>query len=197
MKQQEKNKLSKEKILQAAIYEFGKNGYAGASLNTFLSNNGLSKGLVYHYFKNKDQIYLECASACFNLLTQELSSVEYKGSAQNILKSYFNARSSFFKENPMLESIFFDAILSPPAGLTHQLKQIRSDFDAFNCRLFEKTLSGLYLRSGVSEETALYYFNLMQNALHFQLRTEKADYEQHAYKIMELLLYGIAEGEKQ
>lgn len=197
MVQEEKSQQSKEKILRAAIDEFGKKGYAGASLNTLLSSNGISKGVVYHHFKNKDQLYLECVSACFKWLMAFLSEIECKGTAAEILHDYFETRGIFFRNHPILERVFYDAILQPPPNLVQEITKIRADFDAFNRNLFTAILGGLNLRDGVSEEEGLYYFNLMQNALHLQFRSETGSYEERAFKAMEILLYGIAGGEKQ
>ena len=46
--------ITYEKILDAAITEFGTKSYETASLNTVCSENNISKGLLYHHFKSKD-----------------------------------------------------------------------------------------------------------------------------------------------
>lgn len=51
MKQKEKNKISRDKILNAAIIEFGTKDYGKASLNNICNDNNISKGLIYHYYK--------------------------------------------------------------------------------------------------------------------------------------------------
>lgn len=197
MLQEEKSRQSKEKILRAAIEEFGEKGYSDASLNTLLSNNGLSKGMVYHYFTNKDELYLGCAAECFERLMEALSQVEYSGNAMKTLHDYFEVRTRFFQEHPMLERLFFDAFLQPPAHLEKELAPLCTKFDMFNHSLFQSILNGLKLREGVSAEEGLYYFKLIQNALHLQFRFESGSYEERAYKTVEILLYGIAGGEPQ
>ena len=59
MKKEEKTELTKSKIFAAAIQEFGTNGYATGSVNN-ICKTGINKGLVYHNFKDKDELYLEC-----------------------------------------------------------------------------------------------------------------------------------------
>jgi len=51
---------AKEKILQAAIEEFSKEGYKAASTNSIAKNSGVSKGLIFHYFGSKEKLYNEC-----------------------------------------------------------------------------------------------------------------------------------------
>jgi len=50
----------KEDILHAAIAEFGRVGYGAASTNEIVKHAKVSKGLLFHYFKNKEQLYTAC-----------------------------------------------------------------------------------------------------------------------------------------
>ena len=65
MNQEQKTALAKQRILEAAMKEFAERGYDGASLNTVCAENGISKGIIYHHFKDKDDLYLLCAAECF------------------------------------------------------------------------------------------------------------------------------------
>lgn len=63
MQQKEKNELSREKILSAAIAEFGKKGYDGGSVNDMCAENKISKGLIYHYFGSKEALFCRVLGA--------------------------------------------------------------------------------------------------------------------------------------
>lgn len=47
-----------ERILNAALQEFAQNGYDKASTNKIVQKAGISKGLLFHYFKNKKELFL-------------------------------------------------------------------------------------------------------------------------------------------
>lgn len=145
MKQEEKNQQSRERILRAAVAEFGTKGYDGASLNVLLSENGISKGLLYHYFQNKDQLYLSCVETCFDELTEVLSTLPIVGDAKRGIQAYFEVRARFFHEHPGLERIFFDALLQPPAHLEAELREAMAGFDRVNRSLFKDTLGSVRL----------------------------------------------------
>ena len=51
----------KERIINAAIEEFAANGFKKASTNNIVRKAGISKGLLFHYFENKEILhnYLE------------------------------------------------------------------------------------------------------------------------------------------
>ena len=76
MKQQEKTKLTKEKIIHAALKEFGTKSDEMASLNTVCSEHNISKGLIYHNFKNKDELYLECIKICYTQMIESINKIQ-------------------------------------------------------------------------------------------------------------------------
>jgi len=47
-------------ILHAAIAEFGRVGYSAASTNEIVKKAGVSKGLLFHHFTNKETLYTAC-----------------------------------------------------------------------------------------------------------------------------------------
>jgi TetR/AcrR family transcriptional regulator len=47
-----------QRILNAALNEFAQKGYDHASTNAMVKAAGISKGLLFHYFKNKKELYL-------------------------------------------------------------------------------------------------------------------------------------------
>lgn len=204
MKQEEKTRLTKEKIIAAAIEEFGSKGYLGASLNNICAA-GIPKGLLYHNFENKDAIYLACVGQCFLSFTKSLEAADINGD----LYSYMAARLSFIQNSPMEAHIFFETILEPPAHLQGDIQELRAEFDSFNLKLYSQMLSRLPLRKDVSGEDAIEYFVMMQNMFncYFSSSSFRAmpfsdkinAHEASMPKLLDFMLYGIAErktGEK-
>lgn len=72
MEQKTRSALTRQRILDAAMAEFSSKGYEGASLNAACAENGFSKGVVYHHFKDKNELYLLCVQRCFNAVTERL-----------------------------------------------------------------------------------------------------------------------------
>ena len=92
MKRDEKNQQTRRRILDRALSEFSEKGYGGSSVNTICAVQGISKGIVYHYFENKDQLYLSCVEECFQRLTAHLSAAlqaEEPGPVEEQLGRYF------------------------------------------------------------------------------------------------------------
>jgi AcrR family transcriptional regulator len=46
------------RVLEAALDEFAERDFESASLNRIIQNAGISKGSMYHYFQNKEDLYM-------------------------------------------------------------------------------------------------------------------------------------------
>ena len=88
MKQEEKTRLTRKKITDAAITEFGTKGYEKANINSICAS-GIAKGLIYHNFADKEDLYIECLKLCFEEITKALACPENisDSSVYNIKKS--------------------------------------------------------------------------------------------------------------
>ncbi|MEH7886299.1 TetR/AcrR family transcriptional regulator [Bacillus sp. JJ1609] len=65
------NNEKQERILNAALKEFAQKGYDNASTNEIVKSAGISKGLLFHYFNNKKELYLFLYNHFVKVLTQE------------------------------------------------------------------------------------------------------------------------------
>ena len=50
----------KTRILDVSKQEFASHGYEGASYNKIIQKIGISKGSMYYYFENKEDLFLTC-----------------------------------------------------------------------------------------------------------------------------------------
>ena len=50
----------KTRILDVSKEEFGAHGYEGASYNKIIQKIGISKGSMYYYFENKEDLFITC-----------------------------------------------------------------------------------------------------------------------------------------
>lgn len=195
MKQAERNLNSRQKILHSATQEFARFGYAGASINHICSNGGISKGVLYYYYKDKDELYLSCVKACFDGLLGRIQSLD--GQADTILESYFHARLCYFLENPAHHRIFCDAVVTPQPHLKERIAGLKAELDQVNLRWIRELLKGKKLRSGVTMEQTVKFYQLYQDfANQILLSTDEqiqdAQHHMEACKwAVEVFLYGV------
>lgn len=202
MKRTERTELTVSKIQKAALEEFGVNGYAGGTINN-ICKRGVNKGLIYHNFKDKDELYLVCLeNSCKKLVTL----IEESGCTSDQLQ-YMELRMHFFTEYPYEAHIFFEAILQPQEKLRDRIQQILQPFEEINERIYRSVISGITLRDGVTEEDAIAYFRQMQrmfngyfssSAYHNMALDEQIrEHEMNLSKLLDFMLYGIAKGGTQ
>ncbi|MEG0771233.1 MAG: TetR/AcrR family transcriptional regulator [Clostridia bacterium] len=201
MKREEKNLISRRKILNSAFKEFGENGYGLSSINNICTAGDISKGILYHYFKDKDELYLECIKALFDSLTlhlqNELSNIS--GTNESRLERYFDARLSFFRENPLFQKLFCDVIIAPPTHLVQAISKAKVSFDTLNISVLTELLQSAKIRSDVTIQTAVETFRLYQDFINarYQMNSPEAfDLEKHekiCKRSLSILLYGVIE----
>ena len=56
MKREEKNQLTRCKILDSACKEFAIHGFEAGSVHALCQDGGVSKGIIYPYFSSKEQL---------------------------------------------------------------------------------------------------------------------------------------------
>ena len=203
MKREEKNALSRQRILDAAMEEFSRRGYEGASLNTVCAEHGISKGIIYHYFKDKDELYLLCVGQCFDAITAYLRGAAsgLAGPAKERLQGYFDARLRFFAEEPRYLGIFTDAALSPPPGLARQVAECRREFDDLNISVLTEMLESEPLREGYSVRMVVEDFRIYMDYFNMRFRAEEnpgcsreellKEQEERCHRQLDILLYGV------
>lgn len=66
----------KEKIIKACMEVFAEKGYEGASTNAIVQKAGISKGILFHYFGNKKDLYLYILDRTLGKAVDELNSYQ-------------------------------------------------------------------------------------------------------------------------
>ena len=184
--------------MSGAVAEFAQRGYAAGSINTICAAEGISKGIIYHYFETKDELYLACVEECFQLLTQYLKNGLSEGkSAQEQLEAYFAVRMTFFREHPVYQPIFCQAVISPPAHLAAEIQARKQPFDALNAEILKNLLEPVPLCPQITREEVvetLQQFQDFINAKYQAANMGTREFEQRdesCRKALHILLYAM------
>lgn len=204
MKREEKNQQTRRRIMDSALAEFSRQGYGASSINTICAAQNISKGIVYHYFETKDALFLACVEECFSRLTdyirEHFSREGRPPEAQ--LRDYFALRTAFFREAPVYQRIFCDAVVAPPAHLRREIQAGKREFDSLNLRILEGILSPLSLRPDVSREDITETLRQFQDFINIRCQMTDPDgrafavREESCQKALNILLYGIIKREE-
>lgn len=66
----------REQILSAALKVFATRGFAATKISDIVAKAGMSHGLIYHYFKSKEEIFFELVSRALSTSGESLLVVE-------------------------------------------------------------------------------------------------------------------------
>ena len=195
----EKNEQTRNKIIDSALVEFGEKPYAQASLNTVCAAGNISKGIIYHYFKDKDELYLFCVKACFDALTTYLSGVDIGRDTPiaPALERYFDARTAFFAQNPLYLGVFCNAVMDAPTHLCAEISAIRKGLDAQSISFLTAMLQTVKLRADVTIPEVIAVFCEYQDFVNarFQKKALGAEmlkaHEMRCRRSLRILLYGV------
>ena len=203
MKREEKNQQMRRRIMDSALAEFSRQGYGASSVNAICASQDISKGIIYHYFKTKDDLFLACVEECFDRLTEYLRThiQLQQGDLEERLKEYFTARLGFFQEHPVYQRVFCEAIMTPPIHLKAEIQARKHEYDALNIQILEQLLAPVSFRAHVTKAEVVETFRQFQDFIN--VRYQMADlsklefeaYEESCRRALDILLYGVIERE--
>lgn len=106
------NEEKKERIITAAMVEFGKYGYENSSTNRIVKECGISKGSLFKYFKSKEELYFYLVELIFAEMTNEMEMWLTKISQDDVYQriiDFCTLEMSWYVENPIKGSFIIKA----------------------------------------------------------------------------------------
>lgn len=202
MTQKERQDRSKEEICRAAMEEFGTLGYDKVTMERICGNHGISKGMMYHYYSNKDELFLLCVERTFTDLKAhvERDMGELEGQTfLDTIKNFFMIREYYFQLHPKARMIFEEVLLHPPKHLVAQIQELRGPIRELNRQLIRQLVKKMPLRPGVDPQMAArylesveYFFqSVMQNYQGGHGGTDLHAMFETAGEILDMVLFGI------
>lgn len=169
MTQEERKRRSREEIYRVALEEFGTYGYEKTTMERICTRHNISKGMMYHYYANRDQLYLHCVERTFGDLKAYLEQAverEMAGPAGEnpveTIQGYFLLRETYFRDRPLEKGIFEEALFRPPKHLTDQILALRAPVRQVNLRFLRWLMEGARLRPGLTRDRAVRYLEGME-----------------------------------
>src|SRR5690606_42128030 len=91
----------KEKILEAALVLFAKNGYADTSTKEIAANAGVSEALIFKHFGNKDNLLSQLIKSGYRRVLQHHRGMMTYGDAKSFLRNMINLPKDLVSEDPI------------------------------------------------------------------------------------------------
>jgi len=154
---EEIRKSSKDKILAVALELFAQNGYQGTSIAQIAKKAKISKGLMYNYFKNKENLLEEIVLEGFNKIAELDYGLNKDESPRKKLKGLIDDTINHLYENLKYWQLYTALLVQP-----HVQKKFEKKFYEFR-ELFISSVADIFEGLG-SEDPELDAFLL---GIHF------------------------------
>lgn len=190
-------------ILQCAITLFSKNGYHSTSTNEIIELANVSKGLLFHYYGNKEKLF--CAS--FDFVCQDfnkhLSHLHHHH--QNLAQDLFRVmmhKQQYAQEFPIYFKLLFEGLVHVPPTLEQKLHASLYPLQIEGTRILHDILDTISLKEPYTKQHLYALFEGMHIAYQQKIMPllkdmsdpSSIDYEvlfQEYLLFVNALLYGI------
>ena len=108
---------ARERLLVAALDQFNRRGYASTTVRELCEAAGVTKPVLYYYFKSKEGLYLELMHGSYDLFESTLSELTcYQGKAvDHLIHFCVGLFNICIEEKPMVR-LMYSIYFGPPQG---------------------------------------------------------------------------------
>lgn len=114
----------KERIMQVCLEEFIENGYQNASTNTIVKRLGISKGVLFLYFKSKKYLYLYLVERISEVIVKDYIERHSNGPVIDI--DIFDNLGEYYKEllqkKPEIFLFVMQAFINTPEEIKEEVE---------------------------------------------------------------------------
>ena len=147
----ENEKLTEEKIFEAATDVFVEKGLDGARMQDIADHAGINKALLHYYFRTKDKLF----NAVFEMIAKKIFKkfapvFDDDLNLEEKIRFFFREHISFLQANPRLPGFLLNEVNRNPARIKKLLNNI--DFNNIWLQLYKQHKNELR-KYNISQET--------------------------------------------
>lgn len=156
----------RQRVIRASIEEFTR-GYEAASTNEIVRKAGISKGLLFHYFGSKKNLYMTVFREVVQRTTETLLSRagELPGDVIERMLRLTLIKLELYREDPKGWLFLADAASNPPHELKQEIRSAQAELTDFGMKAFLTGLDLANLRPDVDAECLLRFVLLFLKGL--------------------------------
>jgi AcrR family transcriptional regulator len=146
----ENDKLTEDKIFEAATLVFEEEGMTGARMQNIADRAGINKALLHYYFRTKDHLFDAVFSKLALKMFKKFSPIfEENLTLEEKIRFFFREHINFLKQNPKLPGFILNEINRNPQRIKQLLGNL--DFKKLWTAIIEHHSDELY-KYNISEE---------------------------------------------
>ena len=202
IKNQKKTRFQKrDQLMDAALDAFIVDSFEQTSLNGILQAAQVSKGVFYHHFSSKEDLYIQLVGHLYDqkiaFLAEHLNPRDLKGDLFQVLRQSIQLSLVFAKKHPKA-SAFTNRLLKERGQAIYEkvMSRYTVENDTFVRSLVQGAIAAGNWRSDYSLEFVERLISLILNNVNEILNTEGIeDYEIKVEELLTFLEYGLRKTE--
>jgi len=193
----------RNRIYNAAVHEFAREGYEKTSIKNIAARAEISKGSLYDYFENKEDIYLAVCTHGINQSRQNIDEIiDDSLNFFDQIRNIFHRGLSFVMENPEYTQLYVNL---SSCGMEHFAEKLTTRVEKTTADFYKtaikRGIDGGYIRSDVDVNMAAFVINSLYIIMlismvsrHYQIRIKEyleineADIQKEAFKKIDQLI---------
>lgn len=172
--------ITKQKILDAALIEFGTLGFELASTNTIYLAAGVSKGTVFKYYPTKAELFYAIYSREFEAMMTYLEPVLNVGNSDPFEKvmDITLSKVQYAREHPHATRLLMDAITKPPQAIRERLATHLTALTKLSVNILFHELPMEHIRKEYTRDDVIRYLGIAMAGLQATYITANTSLEQ-------------------
>lgn len=196
------DKTKKEKIMNASLEEFSEFGFDKASTDRISQRAGVSKGLIFHYFGSKENLYMITMNACVDDVLHEFDNVEFveKDFISKLMK-VMKVKYDFFIKHPLHYKLMINGFYDSPKKLKKKLEHRYVELKQVSYGYIVDMIKELSVKQGISVEdivTLIASVTSVVEGKYINLITSESstfecydEVKEEYIRLMNIVMYGI------
>jgi TetR/AcrR family transcriptional regulator len=185
---------ARARLLEAGTALFAEKGYASTTVREIVAKAGVSKPVLYYYFKNKEGIFLAildwAAEKQEDLLAEVL---DMPGTALDRLIDLFRLIYQGVMENQDLFKMIHNLIFGPPQGVPQgDLEQYHHRMVKALKEIYVKGLSPDEINDKDADEAAILILSIIDFCLHMDYLNPESRDPDRPERLLRLAFKGLA-----
>jgi AcrR family transcriptional regulator len=168
-----------DRILLAALHEFGTKGYILSSTNTIATNAKVSKGLIFKKFKSKAELFY----AVYEMELEKFMDA-YRHFQKVVSTDVFEQiidiiiwKGQYTNEHPEAANVLLEGIANPPTAIKNQLLSSLVVLRELSITSLFSLINRDHLRDDITQETFERTLNLAIAGLQATYVNKNVNYE--------------------
>jgi TetR/AcrR family transcriptional regulator len=187
---------ARQRLLETATELFAEKGYAGTSVREIVEKAGVSKPVLYYYFKSKDGLFYAVLEWAVNIQQKILNEIfESKGTVLDRFIIFYRRVYEGVRQYQSLYVMIHGLIYGPPQGVPEYdfAKYQRQMLDAVK-RIYTEGASSGEIRKVDAEEVAFLVLGLIDFSLNIDMVLPELADPQRPERLLRLAFQGLTKG---